>query len=113
MGKEGRQAVRCSDFGFAKFRFLKKMLLVHGHWNYVRVAVFVQFSFYKNVAFNTPIVFYSIWNAFSTQVFWSFVKMDVWVTCSDECVRTNVFVQMLCNIEKKLSVLCLGIMAII
>ncbi|XP_042878523.1 phospholipid-transporting ATPase IF-like [Penaeus japonicus] len=67
MGKEGRQAVRCSDFGFAKFRFLKKMLLVHGHWNYVRVAVFVQFSFYKNVAFNTPIVFYSIWNAFSTQ----------------------------------------------
>lgn len=68
MGKEGRQAVRCSDFGFAKFRFLKKMLLVHGHWNYVRVSVFVQFSFYKNVAFNTPIVFYSIWNAFSTQV---------------------------------------------
>ncbi|XP_037780538.1 probable phospholipid-transporting ATPase IF isoform X1 [Penaeus monodon] len=67
MGKEGRQAVRCSDFGFAKFRFLKKMLLVHGHWNYVRVSVFVQFSFYKNVAFNTPIVFYSIWNAFSTQ----------------------------------------------
>ena len=32
MGKEGRQAVRCSDFAFGKFRFLKKALLVHGHW---------------------------------------------------------------------------------
>ena len=32
MGKEGRQAVRCSDFAFAKFRFLKKAVLVHGHW---------------------------------------------------------------------------------
>nr|XP_045609485.1 phospholipid-transporting ATPase IF-like isoform X2 [Procambarus clarkii] len=67
MGKEGRQAVRCADFGISRFRFLQKVLFVHGHWNYVRVTVFVQFSFYKNVAFNTPIVFYTAWSALSTQ----------------------------------------------
>lgn len=67
MGKEGRQAVRCADFAFAQFRFLKKLLLVHGHWYYVRVSTLVQYSFYKNVAFVTSQLFYAIWNAFSTQ----------------------------------------------
>ncbi|XP_071540028.1 phospholipid-transporting ATPase IF-like isoform X2 [Panulirus ornatus] len=67
MGKEGRRAVRCSDFGIARFRFLQKLFFVHGHWNYVREAVFVQHSFYKNITFNTPMLFYCIWNAFSTQ----------------------------------------------
>lgn len=68
MGKEGRQAVRCADFAFAQFRFLKKLLLVHGHWYYVRVSTLVQYSFYKNVTFVTSQLFYAIWNAFSTQV---------------------------------------------
>lgn len=68
MGKEGRQAVRCSDFALARFKFLKKVLLVHGHWYYVRVSTLVQYSFYKNVAFITPQVFFAIWSAFSTQV---------------------------------------------
>ncbi|XP_068247329.1 LOW QUALITY PROTEIN: phospholipid-transporting ATPase IF-like [Palaemon carinicauda] len=67
MGKEGRQAVRCSDFSFARFRFLKKVLLVHGHWYYVRVSTLVQYSFYKNLTFITPQVFFAFWNAFSTQ----------------------------------------------
>lgn len=68
MGKEGRQAVRCADVGLAQFRFLQKLLFVHGHWNYVRMSTFVNFSFYKNLAFNTPMVFYSAWSAYSTQV---------------------------------------------
>ncbi|XP_050716966.1 phospholipid-transporting ATPase IF-like [Eriocheir sinensis] len=67
MGKEGRQAVRCADFAFARFRFLKRVLLVHGHWYYVRVSTLVQYSFYKNVTFITPQLFFAIWNAFSTQ----------------------------------------------
>lgn len=54
MGKEGRQAAICSDFAFAKFRFLKRVLLVHGHWYYVRTANLVQYFFYKNIVFITP-----------------------------------------------------------
>lgn len=68
MGKEGRQAVRCSDFAFARFRFLRRVLLVHGHWYYWRVSTLVQYFFYKNVAFITPAVFFSFYSAYSTQV---------------------------------------------
>ena len=47
MGKEGRQAVRNSDYAIARFRFLAKLLLVHGHFYYVRIATLVQYFFYK------------------------------------------------------------------
>ena len=47
MGKEGRQAVRCSDYAIARFKFLQKMLLVHGAWYYIRIATTVQYFMYK------------------------------------------------------------------
>lgn len=47
MGKEGRQAVRTSDYAVARFKFLLRVLLVHGHWYYVRAAILVQYFFYK------------------------------------------------------------------
>lgn len=47
MGKEGRQAVRTSDYAVARFKFLLRVLLVHGHWYYVRAAIMVQYFFYK------------------------------------------------------------------
>ncbi|XP_060583467.1 phospholipid-transporting ATPase IF-like isoform X3 [Ruditapes philippinarum] len=67
MGKEGRQAVRNSDYAFAKFRFLMKALLVHGHFYYIRIANLVQYFFYKNVAFITAQLFYTFFSAFSEQ----------------------------------------------
>lgn len=42
---------RSSDFAFASFQMLKKILLVHGHWYYQRLATLIQYSFYKNLAF--------------------------------------------------------------
>ncbi|KAF0306390.1 Phospholipid-transporting ATPase 11C [Amphibalanus amphitrite] len=66
VGREGRQAARCSDFSFGRFRFLSRILLVHGHWYYVRLANLVQYSFYKNVAFITPQLFFAFSNYFST-----------------------------------------------
>lgn len=47
MGKEGRQAARNSDYAITKFKHLKKMLLVHGHYYYIRIAELVQYFFYK------------------------------------------------------------------
>ena len=32
-GKEGMQAVNASDVAVAQFRFLRRLLLVHGRWN--------------------------------------------------------------------------------
>ncbi|KAK9369676.1 hypothetical protein V1509DRAFT_618776 [Lipomyces kononenkoae] len=50
-GKEGLQASRSSDFSIAQFRFLLKLLLVHGRWNYVRLSKYVLGTFYKEFFF--------------------------------------------------------------
>uniref|UniRef100_A0A8C2XZ56 P-type ATPase C-terminal domain-containing protein n=1 Tax=Capra hircus TaxID=9925 RepID=A0A8C2XZ56_CAPHI len=47
MGKEGRQAARNSDYAIARFKFLSKLLFVHGHFYYIRIATLVQYFFYK------------------------------------------------------------------
>ncbi|XP_011166374.2 probable phospholipid-transporting ATPase IF isoform X2 [Solenopsis invicta] len=67
LGKEGRQASISADFAFTKFKYLRKALLVHGQWYYLRISILMQFFFYKNVVFITPQVFFSIHNGFSTQ----------------------------------------------
>lgn len=44
-GEEGLQAVNSSDYAIAQFRFLKRLLLVHGHWSYYRNGnMYVQLS---------------------------------------------------------------------
>lgn len=43
------QAVMSSDFAIARFKHLKKLLLVHGHWCYSRLARMVVYYLYKNV----------------------------------------------------------------
>lgn len=50
MGKEGRHAARNSDYAIPKFKHLKKILLVHGHYYYIRIAELVQYFFYKVLA---------------------------------------------------------------
>ncbi|XP_032670766.1 probable phospholipid-transporting ATPase IF isoform X2 [Odontomachus brunneus] len=67
LGKEGRQASMSADFAFSKFMYLKKALLVHGHWYYQRISIFSQYFFYKNLIFMTPQVLYGLHNGFSTQ----------------------------------------------
>ena len=37
-GNEGLQAANSSDFAIAQFRFLARLLFVHGAWNYTRVS---------------------------------------------------------------------------
>uniref|UniRef100_A0A674HWL2 Phospholipid-transporting ATPase n=1 Tax=Terrapene triunguis TaxID=2587831 RepID=A0A674HWL2_9SAUR len=66
-GKEGRQAARNSDYAIPKFKHLKKMLLVHGHFYYVRISELVQYFFYKNVCFIFPQFLYQFFCGFSQQ----------------------------------------------
>lgn len=49
-GVEGLQAARSADFSIAQFRFLRKLLLVHGAWAYQRLSKMIFYYFYKNVA---------------------------------------------------------------
>lgn len=49
-GVEGLQAARSADFSISQFRFLRKLLLVHGSWAYQRLSKMIFYFFYKNVA---------------------------------------------------------------
>ncbi|KAM3543215.1 hypothetical protein ARSEF1564_003845 [Beauveria bassiana] len=50
-GREGLQAARISDYSIAQFRFLQKLLLVHGRWNYLRTGKYVLATFWKEIFF--------------------------------------------------------------
>ena len=46
-GEEGRQAVMSSDYAIGQFRFLQRLVLVHGRWSYRRLAETMANFFYK------------------------------------------------------------------
>ena len=48
-GQEGMQAVNASDYAIAQFRFVTRLMLVHGRWNHRRLAKLICYMFYKNI----------------------------------------------------------------
>ncbi|XP_029769721.1 phospholipid-transporting ATPase ID-like [Terrapene carolina triunguis] len=66
-GQEGMQAVLSSDFSFAQFRYLQRLLLVHGRWSYIRMCKFLRYFFYKNFAFTLVHFWYGFFSGFSAQ----------------------------------------------
>lgn len=46
-GEEGRQAVMSSDYAIGQFRFLQRLVLVHGRWSYRRLSETIANFFYK------------------------------------------------------------------
>lgn len=46
-GEEGTQAVMSSDYAIGQFRFLQRLVLVHGRWSYRRLAETIANFFYK------------------------------------------------------------------
>lgn len=63
-GEEGRQAVMCSDYAIGQFRFLDRLLLVHGRWDYKRLAEMIPNFFYKNLVFTFTLFWYGCFNTF-------------------------------------------------
>uniref|UniRef100_A0A673I7L9 Phospholipid-transporting ATPase n=1 Tax=Sinocyclocheilus rhinocerous TaxID=307959 RepID=A0A673I7L9_9TELE len=66
-GQEGMQAVLASDYSFAQFRYLQRLLLVHGRWSYYRMCNFLCYFFYKNFAFTLVHFWYGFLCGFSAQ----------------------------------------------
>ncbi|KAM4574191.1 phospholipid-transporting ATPase VA isoform 2-T2 [Fundulus diaphanus] len=64
-GQEGMQAVMASDFALPRFRYLQKLLLVHGHWCYSRLANMILYFFYKNAMFVAIVFWYQFYCGFS------------------------------------------------
>jgi phospholipid-transporting ATPase len=67
-GVEGLQAARSADVSIAQFRYLRKLLLVHGAWSYHRISKVILYFYYKNTALFITQFWYSFQNAFSGQV---------------------------------------------
>uniref|UniRef100_A0A672N8D3 Phospholipid-transporting ATPase n=1 Tax=Sinocyclocheilus grahami TaxID=75366 RepID=A0A672N8D3_SINGR len=67
-GQEGMQAVLSSDFSFAQFRYLQRLLLVHGRWSYLRMCKFLRYFFYKNFTFTFVHFWYGFFCGFSAQL---------------------------------------------
>ncbi|KAJ6188776.1 hypothetical protein N7519_003684 [Penicillium mononematosum] len=64
-GKEGLQAARISDYSIAQFRFLLKLLLVHGRWNYLRACKYTLGTFWKEMLFYLTQALYQRWNGYT------------------------------------------------
>ncbi|KAL1776114.1 phospholipid-transporting ATPase [Sigmodon hispidus] len=76
-GHEGMQAMLNSDFSFCQFRYLQRLLLVHGRWSYNRMCKFLSYFFYKNFAFTLVHFWYAFFNGFSAQT----VYDTLFITC--------------------------------
>lgn len=61
-GKEGNQAAASSDYSFCQFRYLWRLLLVHGRWSYLRTSFFITFFFYKNIFFTFQQIWFAIYS---------------------------------------------------
>ncbi|XP_074268214.1 putative phospholipid-transporting ATPase 4 isoform X2 [Silene latifolia] len=84
-GCEGMQAVMASDFAVAQFRFLERLLLVHGHWCYKRIAQMICYFFYKNIAFGLTLFYFETFAGFSGQTIY-----DDWYSLSFNVILTSL-----------------------
>lgn len=64
-GEEGLQAAKAADYSIAQFEFLTRLLLVHGRWNYRRIAKLICYSFYKNAIVQLCNFYYIFFNGFT------------------------------------------------
>jgi phospholipid-translocating P-type ATPase (flippase) len=69
LGKEGSQAAQASDVVIHQFRFLSRLILIHGRYSYARSCKLVYWSFFKNLIWSTPMFLYEFWSSYSSQPF--------------------------------------------
>lgn len=67
-GNEGLQAANNSDFSIAQFRFLQRLLFVHGAWFNIRNSKVILYSFYKNICLYIIELWFAIYSYWTGQV---------------------------------------------
>ncbi|KAK2466652.1 hypothetical protein APHAL10511_000910 [Amanita phalloides] len=77
-GEEGLQAVNSSDYAIAQFRFLKRLLLVHGHWSYARNGNMILNFFYKNIVCIGVLWWFQIYAAWSSTYVFEYTYLIFW-----------------------------------
>lgn len=66
-GSEGLQAAHSADYTISQFRFLARLLLVHGSWSMTRLRQMILYSFYKNIALYVVEFWFAIVSGWSGQ----------------------------------------------
>ncbi|EGG00206.1 putative aminophospholipid translocase [Melampsora larici-populina 98AG31] len=64
-GLEGAQASMSADYALGQFRFLTRLLLVHGRWCYIRIADMHANFFFKNIIWTLVLFWYQIYCSFN------------------------------------------------
>ena len=84
-GQEGLQAACAADYTIGQFRFLARLLLVHGAWNYSRLCKVILYSFYKNICLYVIELWWAILSGWSGQVMferWTIAMYNVLFTAA-------------------------------
>lgn len=77
-GQEGVQAAMAADYAICQFRFLHKLLLVQGHWSYVRISEMILNFFFKNVFWVFPSLWYQIYSGWSGNIFYDYSFLQLY-----------------------------------
>ncbi|CEI94483.1 hypothetical protein RMCBS344292_08693 [Rhizopus microsporus] len=77
-GQEGVQAAMAADYSICQFRFLHKLLLVQGHWSYVRISEMILNFFFKNVFWVFPSLWYQIYSSWSGNIFYDYSFLQLY-----------------------------------
>ncbi|KAK2868944.1 hypothetical protein Q7C36_000815 [Tachysurus vachellii] len=97
-GVEDGQAVQNADYSLAQFRFLSRLLLVHGQWSYHRICSFLSYFLYKTTSFALVNIWFSFFNGFSAQLMY-----ESWFISLYSILYTSLPVQCLGLFEQNIS----------
>ncbi|CAK7217959.1 drs2 neo1 protein [Sporothrix curviconia] len=79
-GREGLQAARISDYSIAQFRFLQRLLFVHGRWNYARTGKYILGTFWKEMVFYLVQALYQQFNGYTGTSLYESTSLTVFNT---------------------------------
>ena len=61
-GEEGTQAAMASDYAIGEFKNMKRLVLIHGRVNYLRIVDLIQYFFLKNFILTIPQIYFAFYN---------------------------------------------------
>ena len=64
-GKEGSQAANNADFSLSRFWHVRRLILVHGRYAFIRNLYQIKMQLFSNMAFNLPQLFFGVISGFT------------------------------------------------
>ncbi|KAJ3018596.1 hypothetical protein HKX48_002791 [Thoreauomyces humboldtii] len=74
-GLEGLQAALAADYVIAQFRYLSRLILVHGRWSYYRTSETILNFFYKNMTWVFALFWYQFYCGFSGRILFDYTYL--------------------------------------